>query len=288
MSLPSLFGVIVGLALLLTATFLATNNPMIYINIEALCIVLGGSIATAFMGYHHPYVMIAFKAMGWMFKKPKSTREGLNVEILRLIKWAYLVQQKGLPGLEKEIKNVKANDPIVKYCLELIASAHRPEELRQMMSNAVESEFERKTIPVQVLKGMASSGPAFGMIGTLVGLIAVLESMGAGATELMRTVGLGMAVAMTATLYGVLFARMVCLPAANKLLQYEEEERFRNLMMVEGLIMLAERKSPRFMQDKLNSFLEPARHFNLDVQMRALSRAANLVDQQAKKSAAKR
>lgn len=270
MSLPSLLGVIIGLGLVLTATFLATDNPLIYVNLEATFIVLGGSVAAAFMSYHYPYVIVAFKAIAWMFRKPKSTREGLNTEILRLIKWSYLVQAKGVPGLENEIKTVKADDPIVKYCLELIASAHRPEELRQMMTNAVESEFERKTIPVQVLRSMASNGPAFGMIGTLVGLIAVLEGMGSGAEGLMQTIGRGMAIALTTTLYGVLFARMVFLPAANKLLQYEEEERFRNLMVVEGLIMLAERKSPRFMQDKLNSFLEPARHFNIDAQVRSL------------------
>lgn len=270
MSLPSLLGVIFGLVLVLGATFIATDNPLIYINLEAACIVFGGSIAVAFMSYHYPYVITAFKAVGWMLQKPKSTREGLNTEILRLIKWGYLVQAKGVPGLEDEIRKVKADDPILKYCLELIASAHRPEELRQMMTNAVESEFERNTIPVQVLRGMASSGPAFGMIGTLVGLIAVFQGMSEGSQGVMQTVGLGMAMALTATLYGVVSARMVFLPAASKLLQYEEEERFRNLMVVEGLIMLAERKSPRFMQDKLNSFLEPGRHFNIDAQVRSL------------------
>ena len=73
---------------------------------------------------------------------------------------------------------------------------------------------------------------------------------------------------MVATLYGVFFARMVFIPAANKLLQKEETERFRNLMVVEGLIMLADKKSPRFMQDRLNSFLEPQNHFNIDKQLR--------------------
>ena len=77
-----------------------------------------------------------------------------------------------------------------------------------------------------------------------------------------------MALALTATLYGVFFARMVFLPAANKLMQKEETERFRNFMMVEGLIMLAEKKTPRFMQDRLNSFLEPHQHFDIDRQLK--------------------
>ena len=82
-------------------------------------------------------------------------------------------------------------------------------------------------------------------------------------------VGSGMSLALVATLYGVFFARMVFIPAANKLLQKEETERFRNLMVVEGLTMLAEKKTPRFMQDRLNSFLEPQNHFDIDRQLRS-------------------
>jgi chemotaxis protein MotA len=132
----------------------------------------------------------------------------------------------------------------------------------------VESEFEHKTIPVQVLKNMGASAPAFGMIGTLVGMVAILDQMGRSIDDLMGVIGSGMSIALVATLYGVLAARMVFLPAASKLLQKEETERFRNLMVVEGLLMLAEKRSPRYMQDRLNSFLEPVNHFDIDRQLR--------------------
>ncbi len=92
--------------------------------------------------------------------------------------------------------------------------------------------------------------------------------MSSGGDDIIKNVGSGMALALVATLYGVFFARMVFLPAANKLMQKEETERFRNLMMVEGLIMLAEKKNPRFMQDRLNSFLEPHQHFDIDRQLK--------------------
>ncbi len=78
--------------------------------------------------------------------------------------------------------------------------------------------------------------------------------------------GMGLAVALLATLYAVVYARLVCLPAAEKLQQKEEIERFRNYLITEGLVMLAEKHSPRFMQDRLNSFLDPAIHFNIDTQ----------------------
>lgn len=269
MSLSSLLGVIFGLTLIGIAVYNATSNPLIYVNLEAAMIVVGGATASAFMGFHSTDVFKAFKAIWWMVKKPKSTREGLNTEISRLIKWSYLVQQRGLLGLENEIKTVKSNDQLIKYCMTLSVTNHPPAILREMMVNAVESVFESKTIPVQVLKNMGASAPAFGMMGTLVGMVAMLEQMGSGAADgMMKIVGSGMALALVATLYGVFFARMVYLPAASKLMQKEETERFRNLMVVEGLIMLAEKKSPRFMQDRLNSFLEPHQHFDIDRQLK--------------------
>ncbi len=268
MSLPSLFGVILGFLMIGVAMAHATPNPLIYIDFYGVLIVFGGATAAAFMGYHNRDVITAFKAIGWMVKKPKSTREGLNTEILRLIKWGYLVQAKGVLGLENEIKTVPAHDPVLKYCMELVVTNHPPADLRAMMMTAVESGFEHKTSAVPVLRNMGASAPSFGMIGTLVGLIAILGQMGGGAKDVMGVVGTGMSLALVATLYGVFFARMVFIPAANKLLQKEETERFRNLMVVEGLIMLAEKKSPRFMQDRLNSFLEPKDHFNIDRQLR--------------------
>lgn len=268
MSLPSLLGVIFGLFLIVSAVALATNNPLIYLDLPALFIVLGGSIAAAFMGFHSADVITAFNAIGWMVKKPKSSREGLNTEIGRLIKWGYLVQQKGVNALENEIKNVPVNDPVIKYCLELVITNHPPAELRHMMTTAVETEFDNKTVPVQVLKNMGASAPAFGMIGTLVGMVAMLNQMASSPENMVATIGTAMSLALIATLYGVVLARMVFLPAANKLLQKEETERFRNLMVVEGLTMLAEKKSPRFMQDRLNSYLEPLHHFDIDRQLR--------------------
>ncbi|MBI2977278.1 MAG: flagellar motor protein MotA, partial [Rhodospirillales bacterium] len=74
----------------------------------------------------------------------------------------------------------------------------------------------------------------------------------------------GLAVALLTTLYGVLFARIILLPAATKILQREQIIRFRNYLVAEGLALLADRKSPRYIQDKMNSFLDPSLHFNID------------------------
>ena len=264
MSIPSLLGALFGFAILIAAVVTVTSNYQSFFDLHGAMIVFGGTIASAYMSYQHRYVNIAFQAIWWMVKKPKSTREGLNTEILRLVKWAYLVQQKGLPGLENEVKAQNVKEPLLKYCMELVTTAYKPEDIRRMLETAIESQFERNVAPVAVLKQMAGAAPAFGMIGTLVGMVVMMQNMG----EDMSNIGGGLAVALLATLYAVVISRLLFLPAAEKLQQKEEIERFRNYLILEGLVMLSEKQSPRYMQDRLNSFLDPSIHFNIDKQLR--------------------
>ncbi len=263
MSLSSLMGVLLGFGLFFAAIAMATDNYLGFVSGASVLMVVGGTTAAAYMSYQPRYVGLAFKAIWWMIRKPKSTREGLNTEILRLIQWAYLVQSKGLPALENEIKKLQTSEPLVKYCAELVATGYKPEDIRKMLDTAVEAHFERKTVPVAVLKQMASAAPAFGMIGTLVGLVVMLQGLSGDIANL----GAGLSVALLTTLYGVVFARMVFMPAALKLQQKEEIERFRNYLIAEGLYMLSEKQSPRYMQDRLNSYLDPAIHFDIDRQI---------------------
>lgn len=264
MSLATLAGIIFGFALVLGAIAHGTDNYQAFLSLEGFLIVIGGAIANAFMSYQARYVMEAFHAMGHMLQKPRATREGLNTDIMRLIKWAYLVHAKGLNGLEGESGD-KIKEPLLRYGVDLVVTGYPPDKIRSMMNTAVEAEFDHRITPVTVLRNMASTAPAFGMVGTLVGMVIMLGNIEGD----MSRIGTGLAIALLATLYGIIFARLLCLPAADKLLQKEEIMRFRNYMMTEGLVLLSEKQNPRYMQDRLNSFLEPDIHFNLDDYLRA-------------------
>ncbi len=262
-SLATVAGTVFGFCLILGAIAHGTNNYLSFLSMEGFLIVIGGTIANAFMSYQARYVQLAFGAIWNMVQKPAATREGLNAEIMRLIKWAYLVHSKGLIGLEGEI-GTKIKEPLLRYGVELVVTGYQPEVIRAMMNTAVEADFERSIAPVTVLRNMASTAPAFGMVGTLVGMVIMLQNIQAD----MSMIGMGLAVALLATLYGIITARLFCLPAADKLMQKQDIMRFRNYMMTEGLVLLAEKQSPRYMQDKLNSFLDPAIHFDLDSQLK--------------------
>lgn len=263
MSLATVAGTIFGFSLVIGAIVHGTSNYWSFLSLEGFLIVIGGAIANAFMSYQAIYVIRAFEAMWHMIHKAKATREGLNAEIMRLIKWAYLVHSKGLVGLEGEV-GAKIKEPLLRYGIDLVVTGYQPDIIRKMMNTAVEADYERAITPVTVLRNMASTAPAFGMVGTLVGMIIMLQNIQGDMTQ----IGTGLAIALLATLYGILVARLVCLPAADKLQQKEEIMRFRNYMMTEGLVLLAEKQSPRYMQDRLNSFLEPSIHFNIDAQLK--------------------
>jgi chemotaxis protein MotA len=177
---------------------------------------------------------------------------------MKLIMWAYVVQARDFMGLEKE--TAKVNDLYLRYGLDLVITGYAPDRIREMMHTVADAEFERGCAPVGVLRNMAATAPAFGMVGTLIGMVILMQNIGSD----MASIGSGLGLAMLATLYGLLIARIICLPAAEKLLKKQERIRFRHYMLAEGLAMLAEKQTPFYMQDKLNSFLEPAKHFVLD------------------------
>lgn len=270
MSYATLLSAIFAFTLLLVAIVHGTDDYMSFVSTEGIFIVILGTIAYGYMSYQARYMNLAMKACWDMMKKPRTGRDKLHDDILMLIKWAYIVQTKGVPALEIEVKNSGVTDQFMLYGADLVATGYKPEDVRSMLENAALVTYERNTIPVGILKNMAGAGPAFGMMGTLVGMVIMLGNLGSD----MSKIGGALSVALTATLYGVVTARLFYMPAAEKLKQKEEIYLHRNEMVAEGFVMIAEKQSPRFMQDKLNSFLDPNMHFDIDTHLKNAQGAA--------------
>jgi len=135
----------------------------------------------------------------------------------------------------------------------MVVSEYSPEDVRSMLETAADACYERDSVPVDVLQAMTSHAPAFGMVGTLIGMVAMLSSL----SDDVAGIGPSLAVAFLSTLYGVLSARMVYIPAASRLKQIVAQKRFRNYLIAEGMVMLVAKKTPMYVQDRLNSFLRP-------------------------------
>lgn len=259
-SIASIFGAMVGLLLIFGAIKMGTKNFGAFLSLEGFMIVVGGPLAVAFMSFQSNNVVQAIEGIGLMFKQPQATHETLYKELIRIIDWARTVKEGGLRGLETKAAPKSLRDPFIKYGVTMVVSNYKPEEVRRMLETAAEGYYERDTIPARVLMAMAGHAPAFGMVGTLVGMVIMLGSFKGDMSE----IGSGLSVALLATLYGVITARMIYIPAAAKITQKQDSLRFRNHLITEGLVMLLENESPRHIQDRLNSFLSPESHYDID------------------------
>ena len=260
MSFTTIIAILIAIGLFVGAIAISTDNYWIFLNMESAMIVIGGTLASTFMSYEPRYAILSLKLIWRIVYTPKVGRNILKAEIGRIIKWAYTVQRNGLPALEAESKKAAKGDRFLKFGIEMVVSGYTGDEVRDIMTTMIESTYGRNTVQVNILKAMAGSAPAFGMIGTLVGLIVMLDGMAGDPASL----GPALAIALVTTLYGVMMARLMFGPAASKILQREQIVRFRNYLVAEGLALLADRKSPRFIQDKMNSYLDPSLHFNID------------------------
>jgi len=259
MSLPTILGIVFSLLLFGWAIASGTANYMVFLDVPSIIIVLGGTMAATFVSYEARYVILSLKLIGKIVFAPQIGRGLLQAEVGRIIKWAYIVQKSGLPALEVEAAKSVKSDKILRFGMDLVVSGYTGEEVRQILTNTIESSFGRNTVPISILKAMGAAAPAFGMVGTLVGLVIMLDNMSDPSN-----LGPALAIALLTTLYGVLLARWVFLPTASKVLQREEILRFRNYLVAEGLVFLADRKSPRYIQDRMNSYLDSSLHFSID------------------------
>ncbi len=263
MSFTTFIGVLAGFGLFVSAIVLSTDNYMIFASGSSALLVIGGTLAATLIGQEARYVWLALKGLASILVVQRVGRGILNREVGRIIRWGYLVQAKGILALEDEARKVRG-DEFLNFGVELILAGSEGKDVRDILYNVAATTYERNMVQANILKSMGSTAPAFGMIGTLVGLIIMLDSMGQDPSKL----GSGLAVALNTTLYGVLLARLIFIPAGNKLEQRQSILRFRNELMAEGLALLADRTSPRQIQDRMNSFLDPAIRFDIDQQLR--------------------
>lgn len=253
-SFSSLLGMVLALGVLGWAILDSTNDPSIYMNIHALAIVVGGSITGALLGYRTRYVLQSFADIFLVFSRQKIGPQTLARDVGLILDWHKQFQVDGKMAAEKIAQTQK--DPYVQYLMGLVATGYPVADVRDFTETFIEESYFRKLTRNQILTSMAGTAPTMGMVGTLVGMIAMLAKM-----DDPSKLGPALSIALVATLYGVLAARFVFLPAGSKLKQKESIQRFREYLLLEGVCLILEKRPTFYIQDRLNSYLDIRTHY---------------------------
>lgn len=259
MNITTVFGVLFGTTLLVLAIAIGVSEYElwrieqawgIFVNLPGLFIVLGGTIAATFISYPAAMIRRVFHSLAVVFRQEVGSPQRYIREITRLAAKARsgtLILQKELPSLA---------NPFLRDGIQMLVDDFTPEEITEILHQRVEFRIRKELQEAHVFRTIAKLSPAFGMIGTLIGLIGMLANM--DMTDTLGRLGGDMAVALVTTFYGLILANLFFIPFANKLENRTSEATETMRMIEESILMIAEKWHHRKVEDYLNSFVTPA------------------------------
>ncbi len=174
--------------------------------------------------------------------------------IEQLVNLAQIARKNGLLALEEQ--GNKQEDPFFKQCIMLIVDNNDADQVKDIMMNDIEQSSGRHESVAGMYDKGSSVAPAFGMVGTLVGLINMLKSMDMSSADGSSNIGTSMGTALITTLYGCVLAHMIFGPIAQQLRQRDEEEVLCKLIIVEGIMSIQAGANPKFLREKLMTFMQ--------------------------------
>jgi len=246
MDIATILGVISAFGLVCIAIVMG-GGIQLFINIPALMIVVGGTLGATMINYPLRDVFGVFKVV----KKALLARNASLTELIkRFMAFAQKSRKEGILALENEIKEV--NDDFLKKGVQLAIDGLEPQEISNILETEVDFVRSRHQLGAEIFSTMGTFSPALGMIGTLIGLVQMLQTM-----DDPSKIGPAMAVALLTTFYGSIMANIVCLPISGKLRTRSKEEVLTKEMAIQGIVSLSNGDNPRILEQKLQAFIPP-------------------------------
>lgn len=235
-------------------TFLTSGVDVKYfINLLGIAIVVGGTLAAIFLSYSLTDVLRVISIVSRIFFRDDKSLKKLGTE---LMKFSEQCAQNGIPTEAKGVAHPFLND-----CLTLINDGYSDSEMREMLEQRILSMYDSEKYEMNIIRSMAKYPPAFGMIGTVVGLIALMATLGGESAD-MSKIGGYMAVALTTTLYGLMIANFFFKPISDNLeIGSKDNMKVRQIVM-ETCILVKNRTSLLIIQDTINSLIPPREAVN--------------------------
>ncbi len=244
MDLATIIGVVSGVGVILVGILLGSGlGP--FVDPASMAIVGGGTIAATLIGYPLRDFLMVLKlgARVFIFKIEKQ-----DVLIKDLVEISNKARKGGLLSIEADIKKVK--DPFLAKALQMTVDGVSTEVIAAIMQKQISLIQKQHKVGYSIFASMAAYAPAFGMVGTLIGLIQMLATL-----DDPSTIGPKMAVAMITTFYGAVAANLFFIPMSDKLKLRSAEEIANMTLLFEGVMSIREGEHPRLMEDKLNVYL---------------------------------
>lgn len=246
MDKATLIGIVSGLAVIAIAIVLGGDIAS-FVNPPSLMIVVGGTAAATFVKFPMSDVFVSFKTgIGAAFKNSKNDPQSLIDQAVDLAK---KVREKGILALE----NVKIDNEFFSRGMRLCTDGHNIDVVRETIVREANITIQRQEKGELMFRGIGDSAPAFGMLGTLVGLVQMLANM-----DDPKLIGPAMAVAMLTTFYGALIANLIAIPIADKLAMKTEKDKMTLDLIVESVVQIGSNQNPNVLQEMLQIYLPTA------------------------------
>ncbi len=254
MDIASVLGVIIAIALILGAILLGGGTFVAFMDAPSLMVVIGGAIAAAMISFPMKNFLGAFGVgMKVFFYKIDSIPQLIE----ELVSLAETARRDGLLALEGRLEEIQS--PFVVLGIQMAVDGTRPEVMEDILRTELDAVATRHRDGKSIFDCMGRFAPAFGMIGTLMGLVIMLGDMSDPSK-----IGAGMAVALLTTMYGAIASNVVFLPFAEKLGFTNKQELLAMEIAVRGIMAIQSGENPRVIQQKLNTFVPPKQRVSED------------------------
>ncbi|MFH2090932.1 MAG: MotA/TolQ/ExbB proton channel family protein [Pseudomonadota bacterium] len=244
MDIASVIGVVSGMGFIL-GTILLGGSIMMFVNIPSILIVVGGTLASTMVGYPLADFLGVIKFTMKIFIFKLQPAEEI---ISNLVEISNKARKGGLLSIEGDIQNT--SDPYLAQALQMTVDGVKTADIAAIMQKKMSLTKKNLDTGANIFSSMGSYAPAFGMIGTLIGLVQMLANL-----DDPSSIGPKMAVAMITTFYGAIMANLFFIPMSDKLSGRNEEEITNMNIIFEGIISIREGEHPKLMEDKLNIYL---------------------------------
>jgi len=249
MDLATLIGLFLGFGLLIWSMVSSAGKDVnAFLNIPSLLIVVGGGIASVMISSPLARFVKAGKFLGKALMHKERSAQKL---IKDLVSYAEIARRDGILSLEGATRD--ADDPFIVKGIQMAVDGTDPELIEAIMNNELEAIAERHDHGKSIFELLGKYAPAYGMIGTLIGLVVMLKNMSDPSS-----IGPAMAVALITTFYGSVVANMFALPIADKLAARNDEELMLKTIIIKGVMSIQSGDNPRIVEQKLKTFLPPS------------------------------